>query len=117
MSPSASPDSYLYALVEDVQAQRAQVAEGTGSVTRAPRLEVSGSLLNTCMKLKELRVIRNDPSVLEVLPITEMESGVECAEVVTPFQSGVDLDPSLKGEVLIHVRSLNGQAYNKMFKF
>jgi hypothetical protein len=68
------------------------------------------------MRIKEVTVI-NSGKTLEVLPKMELvdaPNGCQITEV--PFSWTVDLPKEIsKGRHLMHVRSLNGKAVNKMF--
>ena len=105
-------DQYTYAVVENVSLKRAVSAAGDSR-----KVILEGSLINSCMSLKEVRVIHNDADVIELLPITDSLEGVACQPQLRPFEVEVDVGSGLSGEKLIHVRSLNGQAMNRIVRF
>jgi hypothetical protein len=105
-------DQFTYAVVENLSIKRDPVASNEGR-----KVVLEGSLINSCMSLKEVRVVRNDPEVIEILPITESSASAICQPQLRPFEIEVDLGEMPAGEKLIHVRSLNGQALNRVVRF
>lgn len=106
---TSNPDDYLYAPVEEV------VVDQSGA---APKLILRGNFTQSCLRVKEVKVsFHKDPNnVMVVQPIAE-EDGSVCKEVSKPFVERIELDEALSGKTLIHVRSLNGQALNRMINF
>jgi len=106
---SAGPDEFLYAPVES-----AKVTFDEASRTYRGVLE--GRFTNTCMRMKEVKVI-NSGKTIEVLPIMEMvDSPIGCQNTDMVFSWTLDLPRDLDpGRRLMHVRSLNGKSVNKMF--
>lgn len=109
-STNSGPDDYLYALVDDAQIEPAHAA-------RSKVLTISGILASTCMDVSDVRVVYRDGSVIEVLPKVTLRDEAECAPAKIAFKRKVKLSPNWKGETLVHVRSLNGQALNKITEF
>jgi len=105
-------DQYTYAVVENLNVKRGPTPSSEGR-----KVVLEGSLINSCMSLKEVRVVRNDPEVIEILPITESAASAICQPQLRPFEVEVDLGEVASGEKLIHVRSLNGQALNRVVRF
>ena len=102
-------DSLPYAAVSNVQSP--DVINGLDHVVAT----VTGVLNSTCSKLNDnVRVLReNDVYVL--LPTIRVEKHVLCAQVLIPFEKKVDLGPAKQpGIYLIHTRSMNGKAVNKV---
>jgi hypothetical protein len=115
-------DNFLYALVDEVTLEHAEDKQNGGTQLRVNNekrhlLSIQGSLPSSCAKLKEVRVVRNQKDVFEVLPIVEVEQNRICQPVLRPFRTTVDLGLDIQGEALVHVRSLNGQAVNRVLKF
>lgn len=106
---TSDPDNYLYAPVEEV------VVNQSGAV---PQLVLRGNFTQSCLRVKEVKVsiYRNPNNVVVVQPIAE-EDGSVCKEVIKPFVERVELAEAPAGKALIHVRSLNGQALNRMINF
>jgi hypothetical protein len=110
VSTKATPDDHLYAMIEDARVTPAD--EG------APKtLELTGVLASSCMELSEVKVAYRAPNVIEVLPIVSIGSGATCDQKRRPLKHEVALSPAWKGPTLVHVRSLNGQALNKVVHF
>lgn len=117
-------DDHLYAIVDEVTVEHADGSDPRGDLIRPSLndekqhvLTIAGSLPSSCAKLKEVKVIRKNVDVFEVLPIVEVPMNQICSPVLRPFRTRVDLGKEVKGESLVHVRSLNGQAVNKIVKF
>jgi hypothetical protein len=103
-SKSTSPDDFLYAPVSD-----AFVVENAGGF----QVAVAGSFSDSCMYFKEIRA-RTNGNVIEVLPITDRAKLNTCIRGFYPFQKTVTFAKPAFGHYLLHVRSLEGQAINKM---
>jgi hypothetical protein len=115
LSQITSRDAFTYAVVENVALKRTEAAP---SATVPRKVVIEGSLVNSCMSLKEVRVIQNDADVIELLPITQSTTdSLICQPQLRPFEVEVALPAGLTGEKLVHVRSLNGQAFNRVFRF
>jgi hypothetical protein len=96
------PDDYLYAPVSD-----AYILVDSGKKT----LVISGGFTDNCTKFTDIKVDVKNGKVIQVLPITE-RSGT-CTRMYKPYQiSKVITVPD--GHYLLHVRSLSGNAVNKM---
>ncbi len=106
---TASPDDYLYAPVESMHLDPA-------APPSRPVLVLNGRFGNGCSRITRVKVNRL-PNLIEVLPITEVSAGT-CMSVPAPFTQNVNLGAVTPGErLLIHVRSLNGQALNQVQQF
>jgi hypothetical protein len=106
---SAGPDEFLYAPVDSTKVT-------FDETTATYRGILEGRFTNTCMRIKEVTVI-NSGKTLEVLPKMELVDAPNgCQTTEVPFSWTVDLPKEIsKGRHLMHVRSLNGKAVNKMF--
>lgn len=108
---SKAPDDYLYAPVTEATVD---ALGGTAVVT------LTGTFSSDCMSVREVKVIQRKANVIELLPIVDVREDGVCRENPTPFQARAKLDGlqfPLQGKMLIHVRSLNGQAVNKLVDF
>lgn len=105
-SKNAGPDDYLYAPIE-----QAYISSDSGKNT----LYVKGSFADRCSVLDQIKVLYQE-HVLVVQPIMRrlVAEGESCAFEKTRFIETVELKPGLHGSVLLHVRSLNGQAINQI---
>lgn len=102
-----SPDDYLYAPV-------------TGShivfdeEKKTNILMLSGAFTDRCTKLKEVKV-HYYTDVIVVQPIAErVIEERDCEPTMIRFQYPVEMQSGLKGNFLLHVRSMNGQAINQI---
>lgn len=107
-SASPEPDDFLYAPVQDV------ILEDSSNSNEQPKLTLKGRFTSDCMHLQEVRVLYQNSQVIEVLPIAVMDTKADCKEAKIPFESSVQLQSPWTGNVLIYVRSLNGQSINKI---
>jgi hypothetical protein len=105
---SPTTDTLPYAAVSAAKAQ--DVISSLQPVV----VTLSGVLNSTCTHLnKQVRVIHED-DVLVLLPTVRVDTGVMCGQVMIPFETRIDLGPLPPGIRLIHVRSMNGRAVNKV---
>lgn len=103
-----SPDDYLYAPVD------AASLELDGGETM---LEIAGTypyMFIGCMVINEIRTSVTPDKVVVVQPITEIRDDADCADVPQSFKLTKDLGALDAAEYLIHVRTLNGNALNRL---
>lgn len=104
-SSHPGPDDYLYAPVNDAFL----ITDAAGTKT----LTLIGEFSDRCTELKEVRV-HYYPEVIVVQPIARRTEIGPCEAMRNRFLKTVPLDPALRGTYLLHVRSMNGQAINKV---
>lgn len=106
-SPNESPDAYLYAPIDQVNVS---FDKGSGRWTAL----LTGDLLANCLAIKETKVL-GQGDVVVLLPILEQSEEV-CEPTSEHFNLRVLLPENLSpGRHLLHVRSLNGRAINRIF--
>lgn len=106
-SKNEGPDDYLYAPVED-----ASITSDGGKYF----LNIKGTFVDRCSVLEEVRVLYQG-QVLVAQPIMKrlVDENSTCGSPgKTRFMKTVELTGNLKGVRLLHVRSLEGQAINKI---
>jgi hypothetical protein len=103
-------DNFHYAQVQEI------TVDPSNGETPAMLL-LKGKFTSDCIHLQEVRVFYRQPNVIEVLPITDLKEGAICKPDSKPFTAKQPLNPPWKGKTLIHVRSMSGQALNKVFEF
>ena len=104
-APDSRKDSHDYAPIEEVTFHRK-------SADRQVTLE--GRMTSTCLEWDrvDLNVTGN---TIQILPIVKTTNYVDCGDTLVEFEKTVNLPPRLgKGRYLLHVRSLSGQAINKV---
>jgi hypothetical protein len=111
---SASPeiDDYLYAFVNGVMIN----TDRTNTAT----MTLSGSFGVTCMYLKDVTILRNKANVVTVLPIVAFDHTKVCAHPFAPipFQKTLRIAGPLETRAtLFHIRSVNGQALNRVVEY
>jgi hypothetical protein len=118
LARTVEQDDYLYAQVHDVSIiNRVEPRESDISTFKENRVVLTGTLINSCMRIKEVKVSYHENSII-LLPLVQYDSQLEnCTEEKSDFTQEVVLDPQLSGEYLLHVRSLNGAAINKVIEF
>lgn len=99
-----SADDYLYAPLSEVyvDAKRNQVT-------------FSGIFTDSCAQLQEVRVFQENSNVVTALPISTGQFGPHCVKGEFPFSKTVSLPFLVESRYLLHARSLDGQAINKLF--
>lgn len=86
------------------------------------KVTIRGLLNSTCTRLNDEVHVLNENDVLVLLPTVHVETGVMCAQVMIPFEKEVNLGKTPQENIsenspavrLIHVRSMNGKALNKV---
>lgn len=102
----SSPDDYLYAPVSQAFLRN---VNGKTVVT------VSGAFTNSCMRLSQVTA-HVQPRVISVQPIAEIDHrGGGCVNGNFPFEQSIIVNNVKAGRYLLHVRSLNGKAFNNLF--
>jgi hypothetical protein len=112
---TAEQDEFLYAPISDAYL----VTDDKHDLENDPernRLVLTGAFSNSCMEFKEIKVTYNENAIV-IQPISILNSQADCSDTKVNFSKTVILDPKLKGDHLIHVRSLNGAAINKVVDF
>jgi hypothetical protein len=102
----SEPDEFLYAPMSD-----AYITSDTlhGNHT----LVLKGAFSDRCTLFEDVR-INYTQDVIVVQPIVKHIAVRGCGAVKTRFVKTVELKQDLKGTYLLHVRSMDGQAINKM---
>jgi hypothetical protein len=108
-SKDPGPDSELYAPIAEAFLE-------SPSDRKKRVLIMRGYFSNTCLEMGEVKAIRNEPDVIEVMPLMKEVSGPDCKAKQVPFEYRfpirANLLPKKAGKYLIHIRSLNGQSIN-----
>lgn len=102
---NSGPDDFLYANVTEAYPG----TEGNKKI-----IVLQGELPGNCWGIKEKRVFLDGKNVLAVLPILEKTGEVNCNDHRLPFMETVEVPSLPNGRYLMHVRSLNGVAINKL---
>jgi hypothetical protein len=98
-------DDFLYANVSDA---RVQPDPASGK----PMIHLDVSITDRCTIYQETQV-HYYPDVIVVQPILR-STGHRCTKSLNSFSVNVPLKDGLKGTYLLHVRSMSGQALNKL---
>lgn len=106
----AREDDYPYAAVSSVST--ADVIHKEQGI----RVTLSGVLTSSCSYLDTKNIqIEKLNDVYVVKPVLRIKTGVMCIQSLTPFSRTVELGSNHQvGDFLIHVRSMNGMAVNKV---
>jgi hypothetical protein len=104
-----SVDSLPYAMVSG-----ASVADIT-QAGKEVEVTVSGLLNSTCTEVADEIEVKKVGDVFVVLPTLRVKEGA-CAQVLLPFERKVKLGKPEAGRYLVHVRSMNGRAVNKVIE-
>lgn len=96
------PDEALYALAEEVSLSN-------------DILTIKGKIPGACTTLKEVKVLARKKNIIEVLPLLDTANmTAPCSEKFVEFEKEIAFKSPWQGRTLIHVRSLNGRALNKV---
>ncbi len=102
---NAGPDDYLYAPVTDAYLE-------SDTQSKKTNLILTGSFTDRCSMFDDVQV-QYQNHVLVVLPIMKRVEG-RCVPEKAMYTKVVELDQELHGAYMLHVRSLNGQAINRV---
>lgn len=117
LAKNAEQDEYLYAPVTDVALSNQMGTVSSEDDLDKNKIVLSGTFTNSCMSIKDVKLNYAENSII-IQPLAQYESqGEDCKEEKRNFTQEVVLDPKLSGQYLIHVRSLNGAAINKVIEF
>jgi hypothetical protein len=108
-----SPDDFLYAPVEGANVS---FDPRTGQQT----LQIFGRFplpKRGCLALDNVKLNPVVNNVLVVQPIMVQLDGDQCNGRSNAFDVSIPLVTPLKGDLLIHIRSINGNAYNRFVSF
>lgn len=95
-------DDFLYAPVVDADVLRGEV-------------EVRGTFTDRCTKLKNVIVKASKDSIVVQPIVTRYGDAAQCGFRLVPFRVRVKLPGNVtRGTYLLHVRSMSGQAINKV---
>lgn len=98
-------DNFVYAKVESVNR-----IEGSRMVT------LKGTNPSDCVVLDSIKIVSNGVNTFSVLPVMR-QLGWVCPQKPVPFEYQVAVPESLgDGEVLLHVRSMDGHSVNFLFE-
>jgi hypothetical protein len=108
---SPDQDDYLYTPVDSATLV---TEEGTGNQVLSLRGKYP-HLYQGCMDTKEVKTYLTADNVLVVQPIARILPEEECGNAPRgAFEIRKSLDTPVDGEGLLHVRTLNGNAYNQL---
>lgn len=103
-STNVGQDDFLYAPITDAYIIN-------DAKNKRNSLVLTGSFSDRCSELQDVKVLYQD-HVLVVQPI--MKRTERCEPVKTRFMKVVELEKEIHGMYMLHVRSLNGQAVNRL---
>jgi hypothetical protein len=101
---SPSPDDFLYAPVTDASIEDGDV------------LHLRGRYTNDCMSIDDATLLYRAQNIIEVLPKMKLAQR-GCRDVMVPFETTVKLNSPYRGKTLIYIRTMNGQAVNRLADF
>lgn len=76
---------------------------------------ISGIFNSTCTELDSDVKLDDQGDVVVVMPTVKVNPDDVCAQVLRPFARTINLGKKAPGNYLIHVRSMNGKAINRVF--
>jgi hypothetical protein len=105
VSEKATPDDFLYVPVSDAYVR-------SNPATKIKELYLTGTMADRCTKLDRVEIHYYADTIV-VQPIGK-PVGQHCAGPMTRFQYSAPIPDAVKGTYLLHVRTMNGQAVNKL---
>ena len=77
---------------------------------------LTGTLGSSCVKLRSSNIkVDRQNNVIIIRPLLTMQDAVSCKPNLTPLRNIVSVGELTEGRYLIHVRSLTGEAINRVF--
>jgi hypothetical protein len=108
-SSLSATDNFDYAVVQAIEMDSLQTSGKSLAAT------IAGVFTTSCTDfVRPLKVERID-DVVVVLPVIKA-SGADCARASVPFREVVEIGAFDPGSYLLHVRSRNGKAVNRLFE-
>ena len=106
-SETSGPDDFTYATINDAYVGIIETDER--------KIILEGQLPGSCWELTSKRAFLDGRDVLTVLPIMNFIADDDCDDKPVKFVTSIPLPELTTGRYLLNVRSLNGQAVNKLF--
>lgn len=107
LASGPGPDNFTYAPVDEVRVE----TDATGHLVAI----LQGRFTSRCMEWGEVRAEDQGKTIL-ILPILTIAADTPCQASEIPYTKLVPLPSTVtRGRHLLHVRTLNGQAVNKLF--
>ncbi len=78
------------------------------------QVTLSGVLNSSCTHLDDEVRVDHQPDVFVLFPTVKTKKGTHCLQVLVPFEKKVNLGKAGEGRYLIHARSMNGRAVNRV---
>jgi hypothetical protein len=110
---SKSIDDYPYAYVNGVLVK-------VDRLRGIPLVTISGSFGMTCMYIRKIKIVQNKRDVISILPIVDFDRSKPCGYPFAPipFERTIRFTNPLEARAtLFHVRSMNGQALNRVVEY
>ncbi len=107
---TTSSDDHLYAPIDTVQVEEREDGNFVAIL--------NGRFTNTCMNIDNV-IVTNHEKTIEMMPILRVKplaDNPHCGMLVFDFQKEVPLPSVGTGSHLLHVRSLDGQSVNVVFR-
>jgi len=109
VAPSNRQDSMNYAPIENAS------VTSLVNIGDTAQIRLTGMLTSSCMHLRDEVLVSQADDVVVVQPLVKMDLSSMCLMYLRPFTKDVSVPNLSKGRYLVHVRSMNGQAVNRVF--
>ncbi|MEO5667936.1 MAG: hypothetical protein ABIR96_07755 [Bdellovibrionota bacterium] len=109
VSPSNRQDAMNYAPVSNAS------IESLINVGDVAKIRITGMLTSSCMTLRNDVLVTKENDVVVIQPLVKVDLSSTCLMYLRPFSKEVDVPNLAKGRYLAHIRSMNGQALNRVF--
>ena len=106
-SSNPGPDDYTYAPIKQIYVSR------NPDNPSKRRVLLSGEFTLSCLRITRVEVSVHH-NVIIVLPIAEVDRANQCNEGIFPFEVSQELPDVEDGRYLVHVRTLNGNSFNRV---
>jgi hypothetical protein len=107
-APTNSQDSLNYAPVQNAS------IDSIVKIGDNVKLRLTGVLTSSCMHLRDEALVSQDGDVVVVQPLVTVDLTSKCLMYLRPFSQDVTVPNLAEGRYLIHIRSMNGRALNRV---
>jgi hypothetical protein len=107
-APTNRQDSLNYAPVENAS------IDSIVKIGDTVKLRLTGVLTSSCMHLRDEALVSQEGDVVVVQPLVRVDLTSKCLMYLRPFSQDVTVPNLAEGRYLIHIRSMNGRALNRV---
>jgi len=109
VAPTDRQDSLNYAPVDNAS------VDSLINIGESVKIRLTGMLTSSCMHLRDEVLTSKEGDVVVIQPLVKVDLSSKCLMYLRPFTKDIEVPNLSKGRYMIHVRSMNGHALNRVF--